>query len=268
MPVTAPAFSTGRLVWDGGDIGRTVPLSPTLFNDVRTDELTTELTTARRFRPDTIASFFRWEVAIIFGFKPRRCSRSWGRAEAGHGTAALAPHPILATTNPRTFAPDRFHYNGDRACRMHLLVAWTLLFSAFAFGQTGPESRPNLSGNWRQDNERCLPKRTGDVRLTIQHRDPVLVIETTSKGQIARQTSQRYTTDGVESVSTGADGDEFHSAVAWKDGDLVFEIVELEDGKRLKSTEVWSLIDGGGGLKRVRHTQKSGDQTLIYVRTR
>jgi hypothetical protein len=84
----------------------------------------------------------------------------------------------------------------------------------------------------------------------------------------ARHASQRYTTDGVASISTGADGDEFHSAVVWKDETLVFDIVEIEDGKRLNSTEIWSLIDGGRSLKRVRRTEKSGDQTLIYLRTK
>ena len=47
---------------------------------------------------------------------------------------------------------------------------------------------------------------------------------------------QRYTTDGVESKSTGADGGEFHSIVVWKDGTLVFDITEMEGSKRLKST--------------------------------
>ena len=40
---------------------------------------------------------------------------------------------------------------------------------------------------------------------------------------------QRYPTDGVESKSIGADGDEFHSNV-------VFDTLEIEDGKHLKST--------------------------------
>jgi hypothetical protein len=62
-----------------------------------------------------------------------------------------------------------------------------------------------------------------------------------------RHAVQRYTTDGAESKSIGADGDEFHSIVVWQGATLVFEIVELEDGRRLKSTEVWSLIDGGEG---------------------
>jgi hypothetical protein len=90
-------------------------------------------------------------------------------------------------------------------------------------------------------------------------------VETTSKGLSVRQ---RYTTDGVESKSIGADGDEFHSMAVWKDATLAFDIVEIEDGKRLKSTEIWSLTDEGRSLKRVRWTEQAGQQTLIYVRTR
>jgi hypothetical protein len=141
-----------------------------------------------------------------------------------------------------------------------------LLIAIAAFGLAAEGPLPDFSGGWRQSNEQCSPKRTGDVTLKIQHRDPELVVETTSKGRVARHALQRYTTDGVESKSIGADGDEFHSIAAWKDSTLVFDIVEIEDGKRLKSTEIWSLIDGGGSLMRVRRTEKAGDQTLIYRR--
>jgi len=127
---------------------------------------------------------------------------------------------------------------------------------------------PDFSGTWKQSNEQSSPKRTGDVTLRIEHRDPELVVETTSKGLIARHALQRYTTDGKESKSIGADGDEFHSIVVWNDGTLAFDIVEIEDGKRLKSTELWTLTDGGMSLKRVRRTEKSGEQTLIYLRTK
>jgi hypothetical protein len=147
-----------------------------------------------------------------------------------------------------------------------------ILVAALSFAAGAPE--PDFSGVWKQSNEQCSPKRTGDVTLRIEHRDPELVVETTSifdttsRGLIARHALQRYTTDGAESKSTGADGDEFHSIVVWKDGALVFDITEIEDGKRLKSTETWSLIDGGESLKRMRSTAKAGDQTLIYVRTK
>src|SRR5579862_2582795 len=107
-----------------------------------------------------------------------------------------------------------------------LLVAITVL----GFAAEGPVQ--DFSGIWKQSNEECSPKRTGDVTLKIQHRDPELVIETTSKGIVARHALQRYGTDGTESKSTGADGDEFHSIVVCKDGALWFDIVEIEDGKR------------------------------------
>lgn len=144
-----------------------------------------------------------------------------------------------------------------------------LLFIAIAaVGFAAGAQTPDFSGIWKQSNERCSPKRSGDVTLRIEHRDAEFAVETTSRGLIARHALQRYTTDGAESKSTGADGDEFHSIVVWKDGTLVFDITEIEDGKRLKSTEIWSLIDGGESLKRTRRTEKSGDQTLIYVRTK
>jgi hypothetical protein len=78
-------------------------------------------------------------------------------------------------------------------------------------------------GSWKQSNEQCSPQRTGEVTLKIEHRDPELVVETTSKGRAARHALQRYTTDGAESKSIGADGDEFHSIVVWKDGSLAFD---------------------------------------------
>src|SRR5580704_8559826 len=115
-----------------------------------------------------------------------------------------------------------------------LLIAIALL--GFAAGDGAPV--PDFSGSWKQDNEHCLPKRSGDVTLKIQHRGSELVVETTSKGLIARHALQRYTTDGAESASTGADGDDFHSKVVRKDATLVFDILEIEDGRRLKSSEV------------------------------
>jgi hypothetical protein len=141
-----------------------------------------------------------------------------------------------------------------------------LLIAMAALGFAAGAPAPDFSGTWKQSNEQCSPKRTGDVMLKIDHRDPEFLVETTSKGLIARHAVQRYTTNGIESQSTGADGDEFYSTVVWRNGTLVFDITEMEDGKRLKSTEVWSLIGEGEILKRVRRTEKAGDQTLIYVR--
>jgi hypothetical protein len=149
---------------------------------------------------------------------------------------------------------------------MRLLLLIALLIAIAALGPAAEGPLPDFSGNWKQSNEQCFPPRTGEVTLKIDHRDPDLVVETTSRGRIARHAVQRYTTDGVESKSIGADGDEFHSVVVWKDASLSFNIIEIEDGKRLQSTEVWRLIDGGKTLQRVR-TNNAGQQTLVYLLT-
>jgi hypothetical protein len=144
---------------------------------------------------------------------------------------------------------------------MHLIATATVALGLLAQGNV-----PDFSGHWKQNNEQCSPKRTGDVTLTIQHHDPELVVETTSKVRTAKHALQRYTTDGREAKSKGADGDEFHSRVVWKGDSLSFDIVELENGKSLKSTEIWTLRDGGKALQRVRRSEKSGEQMLIYFR--
>ena len=76
-----------------------------------------------------------------------------------------------------------------------------IALAALGFLTEGPV--PDFSGSWKQSNEQSSPKRTGDVTLRIEHRDPELVVETTSKGRSMRHALQRYTTD-VESKSTGA----------------------------------------------------------------
>src|SRR3984957_7583579 len=111
---------------------------------------------------------------------------------------------------------------------MNLLL---IALAALGFAVGAPKS--DFSGIWKQDNERCSPRRTGDVTLRIEHRDPEMIVETTSKGLITRHALQRYTTDGTESKSIGADGDESHSSAVWKEDTLAFQIVEIEDGKRL-----------------------------------
>jgi hypothetical protein len=131
----------------------------------------------------------------------------------------------------------------------------------------------NFSGTWKQSNERCVPKRTGDVTLHIEHRDPFLTVETTALRGSAqpRHAVQRYTTDGKTSVSTGADGDEFHTSIVWNGQSLVFSVEEHEDGRILLSKETWTLIENEAALQREREDQKAPaeetrKQTLIYLR--
>jgi hypothetical protein len=131
------------------------------------------------------------------------------------------------------------------------------------------QARPDFSGTWKQSNERSLPQRKGDVTLKIDHRDSELTVETTIlRGSGAqRHALQHYTTDSKVSVTTGADGDEFHTSIAWNGVSLVFSVEEHEDGRIILSSETWTLIENGAALQRVRQlADGEKTETLIYLR--
>ena len=68
-------------------------------------------------------------------------------------------------------------------------------------------------------------------------------------------------------MSTGADGDEFHTSITWRGPSLVFAVEEHEDGRILLSKETWTLIDNGTVLRRVRERSEGGEQqTSVYIR--
>jgi hypothetical protein len=149
------------------------------------------------------------------------------------------------------------------------------LFPILVLGRAalGSPPNPDFSGVWKQNNERSVPPRKGDVTLRIEHHDPDLTVETTAARSSGppRHAVQRYTTDGKTSVSTGADGDEFHTSIVWSGPSLAFSIEEHEDGRIILSKETWTLIENGAALERVREGLKtapdgSGKQTLIYLR--
>jgi hypothetical protein len=129
------------------------------------------------------------------------------------------------------------------------------------------QAAPDFSGVWKQDNDRCQPKRSGDVTLRIEQSGAELAVETSiSRGsQNPRHEVQKYTTDGKVSVSTGADGDEFHTSLTWKDASLVFSIEEHEEGRILESRETWSLIDNGATIERIRE-HSDGEKQILYFR--
>jgi hypothetical protein len=145
-----------------------------------------------------------------------------------------------------------------------------ILLLATAAAVAWPQGTPDFSGLWQQDNDRCQPKRNGDVTLRIEHRGPELTVETSISRNSAssRHAVQKYTTDGKVSVTTGADGDEFHTSVVWKDSSLVFTIEEHEDGRILQSKETWSLIEDGATLERIREHLNGEKQVLFFRRSR
>ena len=130
-----------------------------------------------------------------------------------------------------------------------------------------PQAAHDFSGRWKQDNDRRQPKRSGDVNLRIEKNGLELTVETSiSRGSLSsRHAVQRHTTDGKVSVSTGADRDEFHTSVVWKDSSLVFSIEELEKSRILRSQETWSLIDHGAALQRTRERLDGEKQFLIRI---
>jgi hypothetical protein len=117
------------------------------------------------------------------------------------------------------------------------IIVTALLAALIAVPKFGAQTRPDFSGTWKQSNERCLPRRTGDVALRIDQRDPELIVETTIlRGPAApRRAVQRYTTNGKVSISTGADGDDFHTSIVWHGQSLVFSVEEHEDGRIILS---------------------------------
>ena len=131
-----------------------------------------------------------------------------------------------------------------------------------------PQGKPDFSGQWKQDNDRCLPKRTGDVTLRIEHRDPALKVETSVSRDSAssRHAIQEYNTGGKVSVSTGADGDQFLTSIVWEHSNLVFSIEEHEDGRILHSRETWSVNEDGGTLEKIRELPDGKKQILFFRR--
>ena len=82
---------------------------------------------------------------------------------------------------------------------------------------------------------------------------------------------QRYSTDGKTSVSTGTDGDEFHTSAVWGGHQLVLSVEEHERGHVLLSRKRWMLIEGGSALEVDRENldpaaNVKSKQKLIYVR--
>ncbi len=82
----------------------------------------------------------------------------------------------------------------------------------------------------------------------------------------SRRALQHYTTDGKSSVSTGADGDEFHTAVVWSGSCLIFSLEEHEDGRIILSRETWTLSENGDMIERCRERSGAGKQTIVYLR--
>jgi hypothetical protein len=146
--------------------------------------------------------------------------------------------------------------------RLIMLLLSTVTVAAW------PQTVPDFSGTWKQDNDRCQPKRSGDVMLHIENHDTQLTVETTiSHGSLSsRHAVQKYTTDGKVSISTGTDGDEFNTSVVWKDSSLVFTIEEHEAGRVLRSQETCHSSRMAQRYRELASAQMERNRSSFYRR--
>jgi hypothetical protein len=131
------------------------------------------------------------------------------------------------------------------------------------------ETHPDFSGVWKQANERCIPKQSGEATITIKQHDPQISIEMASKMGTApvSRGEKLYTLNGKPTMMKDSEGDEVDNSVTWHDKSIVFSTDEHEDGRILHSEETWTLVENGSVLQRIRTGLKSGrTQTLIYVK--
>jgi hypothetical protein len=104
--------------------------------------------------------------------------------------------------------------------------------------------------------------------MNVQVKDSTLDVRIVSdSGHGEKKLDLTYEVGGKELVYTGLDGDEFHSKVQWQGDHFVFTIVEHERGRTIRSSEVWTLIDGGKTLKRFKSGGDEGkENTYILAR--
>ncbi len=105
--------------------------------------------------------------------------------------------------------------------------------------------------------------------MLIDQRDPDLMvtISTLVKGK-SRKLQLSYETTGKTTRYTGLDGDSFQSSATWHGNNLVFDILELEDGKQIRWQELWGLEENGGKLS-ITKSKSGQDQasacTSLFV---
>ena len=148
---------------------------------------------------------------------------------------------------------------------------WTLILPAlFCSILIRAEDKANLSGAWKQNNEKSKLSRPSTLKSyvnKIEHKDPNLKVVTTTVGDRGESSYERsYTTDGKEQVTKDREGDEFHTTVKWEGKTLVFETMEVEGERKLTTTEKWTVSEDGKTLTKVRRTSgPRGDTENTYV---
>ena len=131
------------------------------------------------------------------------------------------------------------------------------------------EKKPDFSGHWsinaaRSDYGR-MPKPKTYVE-TIEQKEPVITISSTSQGQRGESTMfLKLTTDDREAVNE-VDGNEFHSRSHWEGAKLVTTVT---GDRGLSMVEVRSLsADGKTQTVETYMGQRSGAPAMVRVEDR
>ncbi len=153
----------------------------------------------------------------------------------------------------------------------HPKIYTAILAALLAIPALRAQTHPDFSGVWKQANERCIPKQSGEATITIKQHDPELSVEIASRMGTAplSRGEKLYTLNGKPTMMKDSEGDEVDNAVSWHGQSIVFSTDEHEDGRILHSEETWTLVENGAVLQRIRTGLKSGrTQTLIYLKAR
>jgi len=132
----------------------------------------------------------------------------------------------------------------------------------------GAQTRPDLSGTWKQNMEKSPTKSSWlkSYLNKIELQDANLKVTTTTVGDRGERTYDRTYVIGKEQNSQDREGDQFTTNVKWEGNTLVFETVEKERDAVLTSKEVWTLSDDGKTLiKNIHRSGPRGDSDQTYV---
>ena len=132
----------------------------------------------------------------------------------------------------------------------------------------GAQTRPDLSGTWKQNMEKSATKSSWLKSYVnkIETQQANLKVTTTMVSDRGERTFDRTFVIGKENNNKDQDGDEYATNVKWDGNALVFETVEKEHDATLTTKETWTLSDDGKTLtKTIHRSGPRGDSDQKYV---
>lgn len=147
-----------------------------------------------------------------------------------------------------------------------------LAAAVFSLAATAQNNKPNFSGTWELDTSKSdfgpLPAPDKQTRV-IEHKDPQIKINTTSKTARGENKQERsYTTDGREITNPGP-GPAWKAKTVWVEKELVSEIQLENQGDTVTIKDRWQMSEDGKTFTAVRNLKSSlgeADQKLVYTK--